>query len=202
MRLYLTRHGQTASNVGRLLDTAAPGADLTDLGHQQARDLVERVATMLAGEDLGAVYASDLVRAQQTATPLAESLGLDVVVVDGLREIQAGDWEMTDDWMPFVEAVTRWGDDPTERIPGGETGVEFMQRYEDALLRIAGDGHPAALAVSHGAAIRCWTTATFGLDTDFFATRTLDNTLVVTLEHEPSTGWRLIAWGDEPVVDA
>nr|WP_284288846.1 histidine phosphatase family protein [Angustibacter aerolatus] len=89
MRLILVRHGQTPSNVQRLLDTAVPGADLTDLGRQQA----ERVPTGLADEPVEAVYASTLVRTQQTAGPLAAALGLDVQVRDGLREITAGDLE-------------------------------------------------------------------------------------------------------------
>jgi len=40
VRLLLIRHGQTSSNVRRLLDTAVPGADLTDEGLAQAGRLV------------------------------------------------------------------------------------------------------------------------------------------------------------------
>ncbi|POC80683.1 histidine phosphatase family protein, partial [Vibrio vulnificus] len=40
MRLILIRHGQTESNVHRLLDTAMPGPGLTELGQQQAAGLV------------------------------------------------------------------------------------------------------------------------------------------------------------------
>ena len=32
MRLILVRHGQTPSNIERLLDTGAPGPGLTELG--------------------------------------------------------------------------------------------------------------------------------------------------------------------------
>ena len=39
MKLLLIRHGQTPSNVRGLLDTGAPGAELTKLGHEQARAL-------------------------------------------------------------------------------------------------------------------------------------------------------------------
>ena len=87
MRLYLTRHGQTSANVGRLLDTAVPGRELTELGRAQAAALADR----LRGEDLAAIYTSDRLRAQQTAAPLAADLGLEVVTLTGLREIQAGD---------------------------------------------------------------------------------------------------------------
>ena len=51
MRLYLARHGQTLSNIGRALDTAYPGAELTDLGQEQAA----RLAARLASEPLAVV---------------------------------------------------------------------------------------------------------------------------------------------------
>ena len=195
MRLFLVRHGQTHANVSRQLDTAVPGLDLTDEGREQARALAER----LAGEDLGAIYTSDLVRAQQTAAPLAEALGLEVVVLPGLREIQAGDYEMSTDWQPFIDAVVRWHEDPEHAIPGGDTGVSFMTRYDAAIRQIAADGHESALAVSHGAAMRVWCGVSLHLSREFLEGRRLENTLVVTMEGDPDAGWRLLAWGDEPV---
>ena len=36
-RLVLVRHGQSHGNVERRLDTRPPGAELTDLGREQAR---------------------------------------------------------------------------------------------------------------------------------------------------------------------
>jgi probable phosphoglycerate mutase len=195
MRLYLVRHGETHANVARQLDTAVPGLDLTEAGHEQARALADR----LRGEDLGAIYVSDLVRTHQTAQPLASVLGLGLVVLPGLREIQAGDYEMSTEWGPFIDAVQRWRDDPEHAIPGGDSGLGFMARYEAAIRRIAGDGHESAVAVSHGAAMRVWTAAASGLDPSFFEARRVDNTLVVTMEGDPDAGWRLLAWGDEPI---
>lgn len=195
MRLFLVRHGQTHANVARQLDTAVPGLDLTAEGRAQARGLADR----LGGEDLGAIYTSDLVRTQQTAAPLAEMLGLEMVVLPGLREIQAGDWEMTTDWQPYIDAVVRWRDDLEHAIPGGDSGAVFMKRYDEAIARIASDGHESAVAVSHGAAMRVWCSASLGLPADFFDERRLDNTHVVTMDGDPDAGWRLLAWGDEPV---
>ncbi|GAA6525290.1 histidine phosphatase family protein [Intrasporangium sp. DVR] len=196
MRLFLVRHGETHANVARQLDTAVPGLDLTDSGRRQA----EQLAARLGGEELGAIYVSDLRRAQQTAEPLAAALGLEVVVLPGLREIQAGDYEMSTDWGPFVDSVQRWRDDPEHTIPGGDSGIGFIARYESAIRRIAGDGHASALAVSHGAAMRVWVAAATGLQPAFFETRRVDNTLVMTLEGDPDAGWRLLAWGDEPII--
>ncbi|MEO7753834.1 MAG: histidine phosphatase family protein [Terracoccus sp.] len=198
MRLHLVRHGQTHANVGRQLDTAPPGADLTDEGQAQARALVDR----LRGQDLGAIYVSDLVRTHQTAAPIAHALGLGLVVLPGLREIQAGDHEMSTVWQPYVDAVIRWREEPTHQIPGGEDGVGFMARYDAAIARIAADGHDSALAISHGAAMRVWCSASLGLPADFFDGRRLDNTHVATMEGDPVAGWTLLAWGDEPVTRA
>lgn len=36
--LILLRHGQTTSNVDHKLDTLLPGAELTELGQEQARE--------------------------------------------------------------------------------------------------------------------------------------------------------------------
>jgi probable phosphoglycerate mutase len=195
MRLFLVRHGQTHANVARQLDTAHPGLDLTDVGREEAVALAHR----LEGEDLGAIYTSDLVRTQQTAEPLARSLGLGLVILPGLREIQAGDYEMSTEWQPYIEAVAAWRDDPNRAIPGGDTGVGFMTRYNHAIRRIAEDGHESAVAVSHGAAMRVWCSVTLGLPVDFFDSRRIDNTHIVTMEGDPDYGWRLLAWGDEPV---
>ena len=41
MRLILIRHGETTANVALALDTAFPGADLTELGHAQAAALTD-----------------------------------------------------------------------------------------------------------------------------------------------------------------
>jgi len=93
----------------------------------------------------------------------------------------------------------RWRDEPDHAIPGGDSGAGFMERYDAAIARIASDGHESALAVSHGAAMRVWCSASLGLPADFFDGRRLDNAHVVTMEGDPVAGWRLLAWGDEPV---
>src|SRR5659263_68413 len=93
MRLLLVRHGQTTANVAGLLDTDEPGAGLTDLGLEQAGALPE----VLRDESIEVLYASTLVRTQQTAAPLASFLGLEVRVREGLREVRAGTLEMLGD---------------------------------------------------------------------------------------------------------
>lgn len=194
MRLYLVRHGRTPSNVARLLDTAVPGADLDAVGREQADGLADR----LAGVPVDAVYASDLVRTQQTAAPLAAARGLVVQVLPGLREIQAGEDEMSPLWGRYIGALKAWGQgDPGAHVPGGEDAHAFFTRYDAAVAEIAASGHDAALLVSHGAALRMWIAGRVrDIGVDEVVGRRLGNTTVVTLDGGPGEGWRFVDWDE------
>ena len=200
MRLFLVRHGQTASNLGRLLDTARPGAALDGTGLDQAERLVAR----FAGIDVDAIYASDLTRTQQTAAPLAAARGLDVGVLGGLREIPAGDVEMSEVWQPYVSMLIAWAQgDLSGGRPGGETGEEFFARYDGAIASIASAGHAAAVAVSHGGALRMWLgNRVSGVDTEALWRRPLGNTAVIVLEGDLDLGWTIVDWNPGEDVDS
>ncbi|WP_340374779.1 histidine phosphatase family protein [Streptomyces sp. SS7] len=200
MRLLLVRHGQTPTNVRHLLDTAAPGPGLTALGERQAAALVDA----LADEDLDAVYASTLVRTRLTAAPLAAARGLAVHVRDGIREVFAGDLEMrpgeSAEAALYMRTVFAWAaGDLDLRMPGGESGAEFLARY-DAVVAEAAAGASAAALVGHGAAIRAWTAARArNVDVPFAAAHRLANTGTVILEGDPASGWQVLTWAGATV---
>lgn len=200
MRLLLVRHGQTTSNVGHHLDTAVPGADLTPLGRRQA----EAVPEALVGEDIDLIVVSDLVRTQQTATPLATARGLEPWVRGGIREIAAGELEMRNDRAAleeYIDGVFGWENDPEVRVAGGETGTEVLARYDevvDEVWRQVGDG--TAVLFSHGAVIRVWAASRAeGLDLAYAADHWLPNTAMITLVGDPEQGWRLEEWLERPL---
>lgn len=191
MRLYLVRHGRTPSNVDRLLDTAVPGAELDEVGRRQAEALVVR----LAGRPVEAVYASDLTRTQQTVAPLAAERTLDVTVLGGLREIQAGEDEMSPDWRRYVDVLEAWGHDLSASVPGGEDAHAFLDRFDGAVATIAGAGHDTALAASHGAALRMWVAfRATGIDVEELIAKRLGNTAIITLDGDPASGWTFVDW--------
>ncbi|MGW0286503.1 histidine phosphatase family protein [Streptomyces sp. NPDC003236] len=196
MRLLLVRHGQTPSNVDRLLDTAVPGPGLTPLGERQAAELPRA----LGDEDIEAVYVSTLLRTRLTAAPLAAARGLEPIVRDGIREVTAGDLEMLPGGSPegslYLRTVFAWAaGDTAPRIPGGENGEETLARYDTVVAEAAASGAATVAMVSHGAAIRLWTAARAGnVDVAFAAARPLRNTGVVVLEGSPSDGWKALAW--------
>jgi probable phosphoglycerate mutase len=198
MRLYLARHAQTASNIGHALDTAYPGAALTGLGNEQA----ERLAARLAAEPLAVVAASPLLRAQQTAAALATGRDLEVLTLDGLREVDAGDLEMQTSKEAiegYVAVLRAWAEgDLDAAVPGGENGHEFLARFDAAVRAIedAAGLDEAALAVSHGAAIRSWSAIRCGNVSNAadVSRHYLVNTGVVLIEGSSQSGWQLETW--------
>jgi broad specificity phosphatase PhoE len=136
--LLLVRHGETDWNAaGRLQGhTDRP---LNDYGRRQAKELAER----LAGEGADAIYASDLVRAKETAEIVGERLGLTVVVDPDLREKDWGTWEgLTGDERVHVEFE-------------GESTEDHRDRVMGAVRRIVAR-HPEQriVVVTHGGSLR------------------------------------------------
>ena len=85
--LDFVRHGESGDMT--VVNTLVPGPELTDTGDQRADDLVN----VLAGNGIDDIYASTMIRSQETATPLADALHLPIQVLPGLNEIDAGIFE-------------------------------------------------------------------------------------------------------------
>jgi hypothetical protein len=85
--LDLVRHGESAANAAGVLDNLAPGTGLTPTGEAQATAIADLLKA--AGPYAG-TYAGELIRAQETAAPLAEMLNMPVQILPGLNEIPAG----------------------------------------------------------------------------------------------------------------
>jgi probable phosphoglycerate mutase len=196
------RHGQTGSNLVGALDTAAPGAVLTELGLRQA----EAAVPHLVRRGVAAAYSSHLTRARQTVAALAAHLGTEPRVHHGFAEIAAGELEMRtdpDSVRGYAHTVLTWlGGDLDLRMPGGESGHEFLARYDEAVEHVADQarqqGHRAAVVVSHGAAIGTWV-ARRALNLDAWAEAgRLRNTGMVALDRT-AAGWAVAEWVPHPL---
>ncbi|MGH8960514.1 MAG: histidine phosphatase family protein [Jatrophihabitantaceae bacterium] len=115
--VHLLRHGEVF-NPDRILYGRLPGYRLSDLGIAQAK----LAAEYLAQRPIGYLVCSPLERAQQTAQPLAEALGLPIAVDERLleadnhlegRQVAGGKGLLTDwrsyryYWNPFRPS---WGE--------------------------------------------------------------------------------------------
>ncbi len=88
MKILLIRHGENQYTATGKLAGHLP-VELNEKGHAQA----QRVADYLKEQKFKAIYSSPLVRTMQTAKPLAEQKGMDVIACPELIEIRFGDWE-------------------------------------------------------------------------------------------------------------
>jgi glucosyl-3-phosphoglycerate phosphatase len=153
----LWRHGQTSWNAEHRFQ-GQTDIPLDETGEAQAAYTARRLATMKPD----AIFASDLSRAQQTATALARLTGLAVTLDKDLRERFGGDWEgLSDQEIRERYPVQR----KTWNPPNGEPTAVVADRVAAALARIADSLAEGQLAVvvGHGAGLRLGMERTLGL---------------------------------------
>lgn len=160
MQVLLVRHA---------LPVRVEGADgpadphLDELGHRQAAALAE----WLVREGIDRVYTSPLVRAVETAAPLARALGVDAVVADGVAEFD----RHADEYVPLEEL--RATNDPRwqQLLEGGYfdegelTADQFQHTVVEAIEGIVAENPSRTVAVvCHGGVINAWFSHLLGID--------------------------------------
>jgi 2,3-bisphosphoglycerate-dependent phosphoglycerate mutase len=121
MSIFLVRHGETASNAARVIQT--PDAPLSARGILQA----ERLALRLGHLGVAAIVSSDYARAHTTAESIRRATGASVEYRPDLRERSFGALR----GRPYAECpVDIFA--PGFAPPGGETWHEFHARVERA----------------------------------------------------------------------
>ncbi len=175
---------------------------LNAAGREQARSAAQGLAAL----EPVRIICSPLLRARQTARPLAELTGVDVEFDEGLLERAFGEWEglsrqeVEAGWPEAYECWRR-GEDPVG--VGMETRRAASLRVGGAFQRIADETGPSAaeaeqtvVIVSHGSAITLGVGYLLGLDlSSWFGLRGLDNChrgIVAPGERAP--GWMLVEW--------
>jgi broad specificity phosphatase PhoE len=193
--LTFIRHAESQSNAAHIIDTDIPGPSLTEEGRAQA----EQLAHQLSRNNFDGIYASDMVRTQQTAEPLAHALGKRIEVLPGLREISAGWYNGTTTKradLTYLLAPADWlNGDVEDAIPGSISGKEFNDHFTAAVQKIYDSGNTKPVAFSHQEAITYWTLMNVKNPKDSLATsHPLPNLGRVVVTGSPTTGWTLTDW--------
>jgi probable phosphomutase (TIGR03848 family) len=166
--LFLIRHGENEYTRTGKLAGWTENVTLNEAGQKQAQGLVERLKDVRFKH----IYSSPLVRARETAAPLAAARGLQVQVDDGLGEVRYGDW--TGKSLKRLARTKLWR--VVQTLPsvmefpgGGETMRGAQLRLVDALERIA-QAHPKALVgvFSHSDPIKLAVAYYLGMPLDLF----------------------------------
>lgn len=199
MFLTFIRHGESAGNASGLIDTSTPGPELTDKGWAEA----DALAGHLADCKFDGIYASKMVRTQQTAKPTSDQCRRPVTVEPGIHEIEAGIYEGRPEHeagQGYFEAPIQWLQGNLDaRIPGSIDGHEFKKRMDDSIQDIQNRGSKRAMVFSHGGAIMIWTLLSVA-DPDLSKLQNdpLHNTGRVVVKGTPEKGWRLVSWDGTP----
>lgn len=156
--VLVVRHGETPWNVERRVQ-GWEDIPLNETGIRQAEALARYLArTRLHGNQIDAIYSSDLQRARMTAEIVGQALSLPVIVDEGVRErhfgvLQGLVFSKMEEHQP--EAARIWKSrDPDAILPEGESLRRFHERVTQAIDTIA-SRHlgQRVMVVSHGGAM-------------------------------------------------
>jgi broad specificity phosphatase PhoE len=217
--LDFVRHGESGDMTA--INTMVPGPDLTGPGEIQASDL----AITLKDSGIDEIYASTMVRSQETAAPLIEALsslnngnGVPAEFLAGLNEIDAGIFEgatVNVGDLPlggalYLLAPALWTLGLTSVPEFGSTdanGIVFDQRVDQAVQTIY-DGSAAGdtdAVFSHEGTIAIWTLMNVNnpdfalvLKELFTTGELLPYTGQVVVDGSPGD-WTLVSWDGTPV---
>jgi probable phosphoglycerate mutase len=157
--IVLVRHGEAVCNVSGVCGGPIGCQGLTERGRAQVGVLRDRLTETGELAGVGALYASILPRAVETAELLAPALaGVDldgvtgeppaVVEECGFCELHPGEADGLG-WTEFSDRFGNpdWDTDPGRPIaPGGESWTGFVNRVADSLDAVAAR-HPGELVV-------------------------------------------------------
>ena len=154
MKLILVRHGETETNrLGRI-----QGVSQTRL-NERGLDQAAAAARALLPDAPFTLYASPLMRAQQTAEAIARRVGVCTIREDGLIEMDVGEFEgLTGRQLRerFPDVMRAWDQDAFQTVmPGGESLETVRDRAWKTVMNLA-DRHGAetVVAVTHNFTIQ------------------------------------------------
>lgn len=164
LKLYFLRHGETTfSQTGGYCGDL--DVELTPEGMEMARAFAEHYAAL----PWEGVYVSPMKRTIATATPICQTIGQEMQLRDGLRELSYGKWEglsPEEVRAQYEEDYIRWLTEPAWNPPTeGETSIQLASRASLVIAEIE-KKHPDGnvLVVSHKATIRILLCNLLGID--------------------------------------
>ena len=195
-RICFVRHGETDWNIEQRMQGHIDLA-LNATGLAQATAVGRHFLTVPAD----ALYSSDLLRARQTAQPIAQALDLPLIVLPALRERHFGRCE----GLTFSEIAARYADDaqaiecrdPDYAAPqGGESRRQHEARVLDCVARLLDDHCGQRLVVvTHGGVLDVIYRRALGLPPDAPRDYPIPNAGINWLAIDGEQ-WSIERWGE------
>lgn len=204
-KVYLVRHGETVTNRNHIVQ--GPEADLSEVGHAQAKVLAER----MRGVKFDFLLASPMLRAHQTAEYIAKEKNITIESFEELREVsnpsrfigtgyhdQAFRSHVEERMLNFEQGNTDWRDSDEESFDDIRKRVTYMLQkfdsYDGDILAVS-HGHFLRFLVAHVLMSEKLTPQNWVL---FQGTMWPSNTGVSVLRRNPyiTDKWQLLTWND------
>lgn len=161
MELILVRHGLP---LRREVVEGPADPELSVEGHDQS----SRLANYLATESIDAIYSSPMKRAMQTAEPLAQTIGLPILIVDDVAEFD----RLSNEYIP-IEELRAANDDRWHKLVAGDwdsesdTIDEFRNRVITSIEKIISQHASQRIVVTcHGGVINQYLAHILGIATE------------------------------------
>lgn len=169
-KLYFTRHGETIWNVEKKICGATDIA-LTDLGHNQAKELGKRILEEKIHID--EILYSPLMRAADTAKHISEITGIPCREEMRLKEQNFGKYEGTArNGEEFKQAKSQF----VNHFEGGETMLQMAQRIYNLLDDLKENSYSKTyLLVAHNGIARVVNSYFKDMSNDEYANFGIDN---------------------------
>ena len=201
-RIYFVRHGEGQDNVARKFSSTWMDHSLTERGKLQAL----QTGQYLAGKPIEGIFCSPMKRAHETAQIIAGQMGMDLNVMDELRELNVGDLEGKDftdeNWAIYHNVTNQWyAGNPRARFPNGEDYRNVWERTRRAYLKILKNhDNNHFVIVGHGGVFAATLKeCVSGLDIHWLQNAVYYNCAITELEMEIVNGelWgRIVRWSD------
>ncbi len=194
-RLCIVRHGETAWNAEHRVQGQLD-IPLNEIGMTQA----QAVGRALKDERFDVIYSSDLVRARQTADPIASFLSIKMLLEKDLRERHYGIFER----LTYAEVQSRFPEDyarfaardPEYAFRTGESLKDFSQRSIAIVSKIVQQNEGRNILVfTHGGVLdklyRFITGLPLSAERDFGIPNAGLNHIEIS-----AAGWQIRSWAD------
>jgi probable phosphoglycerate mutase len=176
--VVLVRHAHSTANLKGILAGRDNRVALSPRGKREAEDL----ANYLDLFEFDAIFSSPLRRCRETIAPFLEKRGAKANYLDGLLEMEYGDWSgkslallaKEDLWKSIQSRPS------TVRFPRGESFSEMSVRANQTVLEKA-QGRKRILVVSHGDVIKSMVAFHLGMALDQFQRISIDPASVTTI---------------------
>lgn len=202
MRLIFCRHAESEANALHLMANRDQPYGLTERGIGQARELADE----LAADGVRVLYASHLLRAQQTARIVADRLGVDIRTSTVLRDFDCGVCEGRGDdeaWAMHDELIRVWDEerDYGRRIPGGESYNDIHARFVpfvEGVVREHNGADSVVAVIMHGAVMSLFLPVVCDNLTRAFVRQRVTRNCIRVVTETRAGGLTCVSWDGVP----